>query len=78
MHSSSAKVDEYAAEVVGILLDLAISDLRSVEKPQDTLLQLDGTLAREDFDERRLVGDGFINDGVKSPLDLSTAVIDVV
>jgi hypothetical protein len=65
-------VDEDSPEVVGILLHAVVErlDLFLVEKPQDTLLQLAGTLARDDLDESRLFGDRFVNDSAERAFDL--------
>jgi hypothetical protein len=58
-------VDEHSAEVVRVFLNPVIErlDVLLIEEPQNALLQLSGTLSRDDFDQGRLLRNGLGDDG---------------
>src|SRR5438874_8062598 len=78
--SFPAEVHEHPTEVVGVLLHPVIErlDLLLVEEPQHSLLQLAGSLARNDLDQLGLLGDRLVDDPAQRPVDLAAAVVDVM
>jgi hypothetical protein len=60
------------AEVVRVPLDSVVERLDpfAVQKTQDTLLELSSALAQEISHKRRLLGDGFVEDGSECALYL--------
>src|SRR5207302_8608071 len=75
-----AEVNEDAPEVVGVLLHPVVErlDVLAVEEAQDVLLQLPRTLAGDDLDQRRLLGDSLVDDRLECLVDLAATVVDVV
>src|SRR5262249_38326858 len=75
-----ADVHEDPAEVVGVLLDAVVErlDVLALEESQNVLLELAGSLARDDLHQRCLLGDRFLHDRVEGALDLPAAVVDVM
>jgi hypothetical protein len=61
-------VDKDPAEVLGVFLDAVIErlDLLLLQEPQHVLLQLPGSLAGDDLDQRRLRPDGLVDDASQS------------
>jgi hypothetical protein len=53
-------------------------DRLAVEEPYDPLLKLARTLALNDLDQRRLLGNCLVDDGAKRALDLLALVVDAV
>src|SRR5689334_24666088 len=75
-----AEMNKKAAEVLRILLDSVVFrfDLFLLKEPQHVLLELSGSLARDDLDQRRLLGLRLGDDGSQRPVDVLAAVVDVV
>src|SRR4029077_11307485 len=75
-----AKMDEKATEVLRILLDSVVFrfDLFLLKEPQHVLLELSGSLARDDLDQRCLLGLRLVDDGPQRPVDVLAPVVDVV
>src|SRR5690242_4333185 len=75
-----AEMNEKAAEVLRILLDSVVFrfDLFLLKEPQHVLLELSGSLARDDLDQRRLLGLRLRDDGPQRPVDVLAPVVDVV
>jgi hypothetical protein len=53
-----------SGEVVGALLDAVVErlDVLAAEEPKDSVVQLSRALARNDLDERCLLGDRLVDD----------------
>src|SRR5581483_8750584 len=75
-----AEMNKKAAEVLRILLDSVVFrfDLFLLKEPQHVLLELSGSLARDDLDQRRLLGLRLLDDGPQRPVDVLAPVVDVV
>src|SRR2546429_925060 len=75
-----AEMNEKATEVLRILLDSVVFrfDLFLLKKPQHVLLELSGSLARDDLDQGRLPGFRLVDDGPQRPVDVLAPVVDVV
>src|ERR1022692_877977 len=75
-----AKMDEYPAEVLGVLLDSVIQglDVLAIEKAQYMLLELPGALARNNLDEWCLRPGGLVEDVLQGLVDVPAAVVDIV
>src|SRR5690242_16354737 len=75
-----AEMNKKAAEVLRILLDSVVFrfDLFLLKEAQHVLLQLPGSLARDDLDQRRLLGLRLLDDGPQRPVDVLAPVVDVV
>src|SRR5689334_25291584 len=75
-----AEMNKKAAEVLRILLDSVVFrfDLFLLKEPQHVLLELSGSLARDDLDQGRLPGFRLVDDGPQRPVDVLAPVVDVV
>src|SRR6516225_10141662 len=71
---------EQATEVLGVLLHPVVfrPDLLLLEEPEHVLLELSGTLTRDDLHQRRLLGLRLVDDGPQRAVDVLPAVVDVV
>src|SRR5438045_1826036 len=75
-----AEMNEKTAEVLRIFLDSVVFrfDLFLLKKPQHVLLELSGSLARDDLDQRRLLGLRLVDDRPQRPVDVLAPVVDFV
>src|SRR6516165_4318357 len=73
-------MDEKPPEVLGVLLDAVIErfDLLLLQESEHPLLELARAFARDDLNDRRLLGDRLVDDRPQSPVDVLPTVVDVV
>src|SRR6516164_4297402 len=73
-------MDEKPPEVLGVLLDAVIErfDLLLLQESEHPLLELARAFARDDLNDRRLLGDRLVDDRPQSPVDVLPTVVDIV
>src|ERR1700733_82454 len=75
-----AEMHEQPAEVLGVLLDPVVLglDVLALEEPQHVLLELPRPFARDDLDQRRLLGRRLVENRLQRAVDVLPAVVNVV
>src|SRR5580658_5206797 len=75
-----AEMYEQPAEVLGVLLDPVVLglDVFPLQEPQDVLLELPRPFARDDLDQRRLLGLRLVDNRLQGAVDVLPAVVNLV